>query len=133
MIKGSEARKQRPYKLLWMLWFDGKSISKVPVLREISVFDHQETLLLHLKGKVFLFYKTRIWTEKQDEIVRPVRMMRESDKRLDKQKLNSSSSTVQMRKWSRYVSMYGKRKIISLDSYRTWLVSSTLNCLILFR
>ena len=54
---------------------------------EISVFDHQETLLLHLKGKVFLFYKTRIWTEKQDEIVRPVRMMRESDKRLDKQKL----------------------------------------------
>ena len=23
----SEAQKQRPHKLLWMLWFDGKSIS----------------------------------------------------------------------------------------------------------
>ena len=71
---------------------EGAKVLSIPtllavLLREISVFDHQETLLLHLKGKVFLFYKTRIWTEKQDEIVRPVRMMRESDKRLDKQKL----------------------------------------------
>ena len=29
MIKGSEAQKQKPYKLLWMLWFDEKSISNV--------------------------------------------------------------------------------------------------------
>ena len=50
---------------------DGGSKGTKYTLREISVFDHQETLLLHLKGKVFLFYKTRIWTEKQDEIVRP--------------------------------------------------------------
>ena len=27
MIKGSEAQKQKPYELLWMLWFDEKSIS----------------------------------------------------------------------------------------------------------
>ena len=26
-IKGSEAQKQRPYELLWILWFDEKSIS----------------------------------------------------------------------------------------------------------
>ena len=26
-IKGSEAQKQRPNKILWMLWFDKKSIS----------------------------------------------------------------------------------------------------------
>ena len=26
-IKGSEAQKQRPHELLWMLWFDEKSIS----------------------------------------------------------------------------------------------------------
>ena len=30
-IKGSEAQKQRPYELLWMLWFDRKSISNVLV------------------------------------------------------------------------------------------------------
>ena len=28
-IKGSEAQKQRPNELLWMLWFDEKSISSV--------------------------------------------------------------------------------------------------------
>ena len=28
-IKGSEVQKQRPHELLWMLWFDGKSISNV--------------------------------------------------------------------------------------------------------
>ena len=28
-IKGSEAQKQRPCKLLWMLWFDRKSISNI--------------------------------------------------------------------------------------------------------
>ena len=27
MSKGSEAQKQRPPKLLWMLWFDEKSMS----------------------------------------------------------------------------------------------------------
>ena len=27
-IKGSEAQEQRPEKLLWMLWFDEKSISE---------------------------------------------------------------------------------------------------------
>ena len=26
IVKGSEAQKQRPDKLLWMLWFDEKSI-----------------------------------------------------------------------------------------------------------
>ena len=30
MIKGSEVQKQRPHELLWMLWFDEKSISKYP-------------------------------------------------------------------------------------------------------
>ena len=29
-IKGSETKKQRPHKLLWMLWFDEKSISILP-------------------------------------------------------------------------------------------------------
>ena len=29
MVKGSEAEKQRPHELLWMLWFDEKSISNV--------------------------------------------------------------------------------------------------------
>ena len=29
MIKGSDAQKQMPHKLLWMLWFDEKSISNV--------------------------------------------------------------------------------------------------------
>ena len=28
-MKGSEAQKQRPHELLWMLWFDEKSISNV--------------------------------------------------------------------------------------------------------
>ena len=28
MIKGSGVQKQKPHELLWMLWFDGKSISK---------------------------------------------------------------------------------------------------------
>ena len=28
-IKGSEAQKQRPHELLWMLWFDEKSLSKM--------------------------------------------------------------------------------------------------------
>ena len=28
-IKGSAAQKQRPHQLLWMLWFDEKSISNV--------------------------------------------------------------------------------------------------------
>ena len=27
-MKGSEAQKQMPRKLLWMLWFDGKSIPR---------------------------------------------------------------------------------------------------------
>ena len=31
MIKGSEAQKQRAYELLWMLWFDEKSISNVGI------------------------------------------------------------------------------------------------------
>ena len=31
MIKGSEAQKQRPYELLWMLRFDEKSISIVRI------------------------------------------------------------------------------------------------------
>ena len=31
MIKGSETQKQRPHELLWMLWFDEKSISNVEV------------------------------------------------------------------------------------------------------
>ena len=29
MIKESEAQKQRPHELLWMLWFDEKSIFNV--------------------------------------------------------------------------------------------------------
>ena len=29
MIKGSEAQKQRSHKLLWMLWFDEKTIPNV--------------------------------------------------------------------------------------------------------
>ena len=28
-MKGSETQKQSPYELLWMLWFDGKSISNL--------------------------------------------------------------------------------------------------------
>ena len=27
MIKGSEVQKERPHELLWMLWFDEKSMS----------------------------------------------------------------------------------------------------------
>ena len=34
MIKQAEAQKQRPHELLWMLWFDGKSISKVHTTAE---------------------------------------------------------------------------------------------------
>ena len=32
----SEAQKQRPHKLLWMLWFDGKSISSIHALGKSS-------------------------------------------------------------------------------------------------
>ena len=35
-IKGSEAQKQRPHELLWMLWFDEKNISNVCTLWEKS-------------------------------------------------------------------------------------------------
>ena len=38
-MKGSEAQKQRPCKLLWMLWFDEKSISKVhTIFRRSSLY-----------------------------------------------------------------------------------------------
>ena len=36
-IKGSEAQKQRPHKLLWMLWFDKKSISNLYIFIFIVV------------------------------------------------------------------------------------------------
>ena len=42
MFKGSEAEKQWPHELLWMLWFDGKSISNV--YTSISI---QNLLTLH--------------------------------------------------------------------------------------
>ena len=32
-IKGFEAQKHRPHELLWMLWFDGKSISNSSINR----------------------------------------------------------------------------------------------------
>ena len=34
-IKGSEAGKQRPHELLWMLWFDEKSISNLVPLQYV--------------------------------------------------------------------------------------------------
>ena len=38
MIKGSEAQKQRPYELLWMLWFDEKSISKLVTFQTACMY-----------------------------------------------------------------------------------------------
>ena len=32
----SEAQKQKPHELLWMLWFDGKSISTVYIIFAIK-------------------------------------------------------------------------------------------------
>ena len=39
-IKGSEAQKQRWHELLWMLWFDGKSISTAPIY-ELQTWIHK--------------------------------------------------------------------------------------------
>ena len=36
-IKGSKAQKQRPHKLLWMLWFDEKSTSNIKTYSSLSV------------------------------------------------------------------------------------------------
>ena len=38
MSKGSEAQKQRPYELLWMLWFDEKSISKLVTFQTACMY-----------------------------------------------------------------------------------------------
>ena len=35
-IKGSEVQKQRPHKLLWMLWFDEKSIPILCSLKDTA-------------------------------------------------------------------------------------------------
>ena len=35
-IKGSEAQKQRPHELIWILWFDKKSISNVCSAKSFS-------------------------------------------------------------------------------------------------
>ena len=49
MIKESEAQKQRPHELLWMLWFDEKSISNGGVSGNYQVF---VDLLCSLKNEV---------------------------------------------------------------------------------
>ena len=36
MIKGSDAQKQRPDELLWMLWFDEKSISNGGSIKDMQ-------------------------------------------------------------------------------------------------
>ena len=47
-MKGSEAQKQRPHKLLWMLWFDGKSIpKKIIYLEELIVFKDFSAVIIH--------------------------------------------------------------------------------------
>ena len=40
-IKGSEAQKKMPDKRLWMLWFDEKSISNVPIIHETDTQNSQ--------------------------------------------------------------------------------------------
>ena len=47
-IKGSEAQKQRPNKLLWMLWFDGKSISSLKICKLVCTGD--PLILCYKKG-----------------------------------------------------------------------------------
>ena len=44
-MKGSEAQKQRPYELLWMLWFDGKIISKETAAAQKLGADYKAKLL----------------------------------------------------------------------------------------
>ena len=53
MIKGSEAQKQRPHKLLWMLWFDEKNISNWCIWLFRSCYAHQKKL------------NEKIWTPKK--------------------------------------------------------------------
>ena len=43
MIEGSEAQKQRPYELLWMLWFDGKSISNRQCTKDRKIMQKDST------------------------------------------------------------------------------------------
>ena len=52
-IKGSEAQKQRPHKLLWMLWFDEKNISNWCIWLFRSCYAHQKKL------------NEKIWTPKK--------------------------------------------------------------------
>ena len=50
-MKGSEAQKQRPHELLWMLWFDEKSISSehtyLPVLLFYETADSGNLVLFN--------------------------------------------------------------------------------------
>ena len=51
-IKGSEAQKQRPDKLLWMLWFDKKSIFNLVYLGSFKepLIPRVKTLYIYLCG-----------------------------------------------------------------------------------
>ena len=57
-VKGSEAQKQRPHKLLWKLWFDVKSISNIYILPRYMFFMSKHIITNYTR---FLFKLFTSW------------------------------------------------------------------------
>ena len=58
-LKGSEAQKHRPHKLIWTLWFDEKSISNILITKN---FTHFSVVKIQLYLRIWL--ETKLWTRK---------------------------------------------------------------------
>ena len=60
----SEDQKQRPHKLLWMLWFDQKSISNMHTAlhyelkhkKTVIIYDGMDAFLIMISNEIMKYY-----------------------------------------------------------------------------
>ena len=62
-MKGSEAQKQRPHKLLWMLWFDEKSVSSI-----LTYYIENRYFLILITFRIFKVFSSEVLIILQDTL-----------------------------------------------------------------
>ena len=62
-MKGSEAQKQRPHKLLWMLWFDEKSVSSI-----LTYYIENRCFLILITFRIFKVFSSEVLIILQDTL-----------------------------------------------------------------